>query len=156
MIEDRTENPTILDAYSGVGSFSIWLKDIASKIVAIEEYPQAVSDAKENIKFNNAQNIELLEGEAQLIMDQLVKEDKKFDVSIIDPPRKGCSPEIIDLLANLTEKNIIYVSCNPSTLARDLLLLKEKGFIPEYAQPVDMFCHTYHIESIVVLKKRND
>lgn len=156
IIEERLKTPTLLDVYSGVGSFSIWLKDIASKITAIEEYPAAVSDAKENITLNDAQNINIIEGNAQVALTELVEKNEKFDAVILDPPRKGCEPEAIEAVAQLADKYIIYVSCNPATLARDLKILKEKGFTPEFAQPVDMFCHTYHIESIVVLKNCNN
>ena len=156
IVQKKMEKPTILDVYAGVGTFSIWLKDLASKITAIEESPYAVSDAKENIKLNKSANdadIEMVEGNADEVLQTLVNDNRTFDITVLDPPRKGCSSDAIDLVARLTGKYIIYVSCNPTTLARDIKLLMESGFIPEYAQPIDMFCHTYHIESIVVLKK---
>ena len=144
---------TVLDAYSGVGSFSIWLKDLASEIVAIEECPQAVCDAKDNLNLNNVDNITLLQGDAQNIMDELLNKGDFFDAVIIDPPRKGCSEKALEAISKLAKKLIIYVSCNPATMARDIKFLYQKGFVPEYVQPVDMFCHTYHVESVVVLKK---
>lgn len=153
-IKSRLQNPTVLDVYAGVGSFTIWLKDIASKIVAIEENPYAVSDARENLKLNNCEDkITYLEGNADKLLADLANENTKFDVVVLDPPRKGCAKEAIDAIIKLAEKYIIYVSCDPATLARDVKILNENGFIPEYVQPVDMFCHTYHIESIVVLKR---
>ena len=146
-------DPKILDVYAGVGNFAVWLKDIASEIVAIEEFQLAVEDAKENIILNQADNIKMIEGDAQVVLNELRADGAKFDVIILDPPRKGCTPESLDSAVNLSSKYIIYVSCNPTTLARDLKILNEKGFIPQFVQPVDMFCHTYHIESIAVLEK---
>ena len=157
IIKERVENPTILDVYAGVGTFSIWLKDLATKITAIEENSNAVSDVRENIKLNKSENdadIDILEGNADRVLQDLIEQNSNFDVTILDPPRKGCSDVAIDAVARLTNKFIIYVSCNPTTLARDIKLLMKSGFIPEYAQPIDMFCHTYHIESIVVLKRK--
>lgn len=146
--------PSLLDAYSGVGSFSIWMKDITEKIISVEDYPQAVSDAKINLEKNKAENISLFEGDAQEVLDNFVKEGKLFDAVIIDPPRKGCSEKAIDAVAKLSRDSIIYVSCNPSTLGRDLKKLEEYGFLIKRVQPVDMFCHTYHVETVVLLKKQ--
>jgi len=155
IISKRHENASILDVYAGVGSFAIWLKDIASTITAIEENPIAVKDAFENIELNKeipGADIKMIEGTADNILQKLVEEGQKYDITILDPPRKGCSKEALDTLVELTREYIIYVSCNPATLARDLQLLSD-NFIPEFVQPVDMFCHTYHIESIAVLRK---
>lgn len=156
IVEERLNMPAILDVYAGVGSFAIWLKDIASNITAIEESPQAVEDAKRNIDLNKAPqdaDITVLEGNADTVLESLATDNKKYDVVILDPPRKGCSQTAINSVIKLADKYIIYISCNPSTLARDVKLLTDSGFTPEFAQPVDMFCHTYHVESIVVLKK---
>jgi 23S rRNA (uracil1939-C5)-methyltransferase len=155
LIKENFDKPRILDAYSGVGSFSLWLKDIAGEVVAVEEYPKAVADAKENLVLNSTDNISLLEGSAQSIIQKMVTEKDFFDVVIIDPPRKGCSDQVLEGIAKLAKGMIIYVSCNPATMARDLKFLQQKGFQPQYIQPVDMFCHTYHIESVVVLKNCN-
>ncbi|MFA6990054.1 MAG: 23S rRNA (uracil(1939)-C(5))-methyltransferase RlmD, partial [Candidatus Gastranaerophilaceae bacterium] len=156
IIKDNFETPKILDPYSGVGSFSIWLKDLASEIIAVEEYSQAVFDAKENLIFNDANNITLLEGDAENIIDEMADKSELFDAVIIDPPRKGCSEKALEGIAKLAKGLIVYISCNPATMARDIKFLHQKGFMPEYIQPVDMFCHSYHIESVVVLKNRNN
>lgn len=156
MISDRVENPAILDVYAGVASFAIWLKDSASTISAIEEYPPAVKDANVNIKLNEhieGADINMIKGDANEILVDLVKAKERYDVVILDPPRKGCDAAAIESAAKLADKYIIYVSCDPSTLARDLKSLAELGFETEYVQPVDMFCHTYHVESIAVIKK---
>lgn len=156
IIRERAEKPTVLDVYSGVGTFPIWLKNLASGITAVEESSSAIEDFKTNIELNktaNEANIEIIEGNADKILQDLAEEGRKFDITVLDPPRKGCSDATLDAVMKLTDKYIIYVSCNPATLARDVKLLYEKGFSPEFVQPVDMFCQTYHVESIVVLKK---
>lgn len=152
LISSNISNPTILDAYSGVSSFGIWLSDIASKVVSIEEVKSASIDAEDNAKLNNISNIEIINGDAAVEFEKLIKNNIKFDVSLIDPPRKGSSEEALKSLIKLTSKHIIYVSCNPATLARDMKILSENSFEPIYIQPVDMFPNTYHIETIVMLK----
>jgi len=155
IIYERVKEPRILDLYSGVGSFAVWIKDIASEIVCVEEYPNAINDANDNVSLNKhikGANIIIKQGNADIISKELAQNNEKFDIIIVDPPRKGCSKVVLDSIMQMAPGYIVYVSCNPSTLARDISLLDEK-FIPEFVQPVDMFCHTYHIESIAVLKK---
>ena len=152
IIKNNYPNARILDAYSGVSSFGIWLSDIAKEVVSVEEAPSATKDAAENVKLNNVTNLTALNGDAKKIFEQLVQKSEKFDVTVLDPPRKGCSKEALDFAIKLSKKSIIYVSCNPSTLARDLKYLKENGFRTKYIQPVDMFCHSYHIESVAWLE----
>ena len=153
IIEKNYGKPKILDAYSGVSSFGLWLKDIAQSVTCVEETPSSSKDAIENVKINNAQNFTILNGDAKQIFHDLISKHEKFDVTVLDPPRKGCEKESLDIAIKLTAKAIIYVSCNPSTLARDLKYLHENGFKTKYIQPVDMFCHSYHIESIAWLEK---
>lgn len=153
IIEKNYQNPKILDAYSGVSSFGIWLKDVAESITCVEEVQSASKDALENVEINNAKNITVLNGDAKKIFKELIDKNEKFDVTILDPPRKGCEKVSLDIAEKLTTKAIIYVSCNPTTLARDLKYLHEKGFKTKYIQPVDMFCHSYHIESIAWLER---
>lgn len=156
IITERMDKPTILDVYAGVASFAIWLKDIATDITAIEEYPQAIKDARVNIDLNKhieGSEIDIIQGNADKVLKDLANKGKSFEVVVLDPPRKGCSLVAIDSASKLAEKYIIYVSCNPATLGRDLKLLSERGFTAEYIQPLDMFCQTYHVESITVLKK---
>ena len=148
-------NSRILDAYSGVSSFGIWLSDNASEVVSVEEAPSATKDAADNIVLNSVKNLKALNGDAKKIFEQLVKDNEKFDVTVLDPPRKGCEKQSLDWAIQLTKKAIIYVSCNPSTLARDLKYLHENGFMTKYIQPVDMFCHSYHIESVAWLTRNN-
>lgn len=143
----------ILDAYSGVSSFGIWLSDIAKEVVSVEEAPSATKDAADNVELNKVKNLTALNGDAKKIFEQLCENGEKFDITVLDPPRKGCEKESLDFALKLSEKAIIYVSCNPSTLARDLKYLHENGFKTKYIQPVDMFCHSYHIESVAWLER---
>ncbi len=152
LISAKFTKPTILDAYSGVSSFGIWLNDVAEKITCIEEVKSSVKDAQENIILNNCKNIEIINGDAEKEFSKLVEKSEKFDISIIDPPRKGTNEKTLDNLIKLTDSVIIYVSCNISTLARDMKYLINKGWNVTYVQPVDMFPNTYHVETIVLFE----
>ena len=143
--------PSILDAYAGITAFGICLSDIADKVVSVEEVKESVELAREVVKENQLGNIELHNMDAGRFFEQEVKSGQKFDITILDPPRKGCAQVSLDYAYKLTKKQIIYVSCNPATLARDLKYLKEKGCKIEYIQPFDMFPHTYHIENVAII-----
>lgn len=151
-INDNYKNAIVLDAYAGISAFGICISDIAQSVVTIEENPQSVELAKRSIELNNIKNLEIHSGDAGKFF---AKEKRKFDVIILDPPRKGCSEQSLDEALRLGKSTIIYVSCNPSTLARDLKYLKQKGCIVEHIQPFDMFCHTYHIENVAIIKLPN-
>lgn len=153
IVTENYPDSRILDAYSGVSSFGLYLKDVVKEVVCVEENESASNDAIENVKLNNAQNFKILNGKAKATFERLVDEEEKFDVIILDPPRKGCDNESLDYAIKLAEKAIIYVSCNPSTLARDIKYLQENGFRAKFIQPFDMFCHTYHVESLCLLEK---
>jgi len=153
IVEEKTQNPSVLDVYAGSGSFSMFLNDLASNITAVEESESSVNDGLENLKLNNIENISFIKGNADEALQNLVENSEEYDVVILDPPRKGCSESVIESVKKLAGKYIIYTSCNPSTLARDVKLLSD-NFVPEFIQPVDMFCHTYHVESILVLTKK--
>lgn len=153
IVEEKGEKFSVLDVYAGSGSFSIFLSDLASRITAVEENESSVNDGIENLKINKINNISFMKGNADNVLKDLEEKQEKFDVVVLDPPRKGCSETVINSVKNLANKYIIYISCNPSTLARDIKLLSD-NFIPEFIQPVDMFCHTYHVESITVLSRK--
>ncbi len=154
LITEKINNPSILDAYSGVSSFGIWLSPFASKVTSVEESITSSNDAKENIRLNDIDNVEIINGDAEKSFQTLIDNKVLFDVSIVDPPRKGCSEKSIDNLVKLTKKYIVYVSCNVSTLARDMKLLEKYNYYPVYIQPVDMFPNTYHIETIALFEKK--
>lgn len=148
-ITNNYNSPTILDAYAGMSVIGICLSDIAKNVVTIEENLKSVELAKECVIENNVKNIEIYGGDAQ---EFFKNETRKFDVIILDPPRKGCTKESLDNALKLCNGHIVYVSCNPATLARDLKYLKDKNCKIELIQPFDMFCHTYHIENVAILK----
>ena len=144
--------PVILDAYAGVTSFGISISDVCKKVVSVEENKEAVDLAAEAIELNEIKNIELHNMEVQKFFEKELKTKKrKFDFIILDPPRKGCSETSLDYAIKLCKGKIIYVSCNPATLARDLKYLTSKGTKVELVQTFDMFCHTYHVESVAII-----
>lgn len=152
LISKNVDNPTILDAYAGVSSFGIWMSDIASKVVCIEEAISSSNDAIENVNLNNLHNVEIINGDAAVEFKKLIDNKVKFDVCLVDPPRKGCTEESIKNLVALSKDYIAYVSCNVSTLARDMNLLEKYNYYPIYIQPADMFPNTYHVETICLFK----
>lgn len=145
----KFENPTVLDAYAGIATFGIVVSDVAKSVVSVEFNKSSIEKAKEVLKENDIENVELF---AEDTVKYLKSIKKKFDITILDPPRKGCTQESLDETINHTKKEIIYVSCNPATLARDLKYLCEKGCKVESIQPFDMFCHTYHVENVAIIK----
>lgn len=152
LISNNLDKPTLLDAYAGVSSFGIWMNDIAPKVVCIEEAVSSSRDALENVNLNSLENVEIINGDAAVEFKKLIDNKIKFDVCLVDPPRKGCTEESIKNLVSLSKDYIAYVSCNVSTLARDMNLLEEYGYYPIYIQPADMFPNTYHVETICFFK----
>lgn len=148
-IKENFENPVVLDAYAGVATFGISICDDAGKVVSVEENKESIEKAREVLELNDINNVELHNMDTALYCK---KTKRKFDVIILDPPRKGCTQQSLDETMRLAKGTIIYVSCNPATLARDLKYLCEKGCRLESIQPFDMFCHTYHIENVAVIK----
>ena len=144
----KFENPTVLDAYAGIATFGIVVSDVAKSVVSVEFNKNSIEKAKEVLEENNIENVELF---AQDTVKYLKSIKKKFDITILDPPRKGCTQESLDETLNHTKKEIIYVSCNPATLARDLKYLTSKRCKVESIQPFDMFCHTYHVENVAII-----
>lgn len=143
-------NPTVLDAYAGITSFGIVISDICKQVVSVEENKESCQLAQEVVKSNNISNVEIHNMDAAKFFEQ---ETRKFDAIILDPPRKGCTKESLDFAYKLAKDTIIYVSCNPATLARDLkYLIEMKGCRIESIQPFDMFCHTYHVETTAIIK----
>ncbi len=152
-ISDNFASPLVLDAYAGITAFGICVSDIAKRVVSVEEVKESVALADKIIKENGIKNVELHNMDAGMFFEKELKtKGRKFDVTILDPPRKGCSQESLDYALKLTKDKIIYVSCNPATLARDLKYLMENGCKVEFIQPFDMFPHTYHIENVAVIE----
>lgn len=151
-ISQNFESPTVLDAYAGVTSFGISIADVCRKVVSVEENKEAVELASQILDNNEVKNVELHRMDTQKFFEkELSTKKRKFDAVILDPPRKGCTERTLDCAKELCRGKIIYVSCNPATLARDLKYLVSKGAKVELIQPFDMFCHTYHIETVAVI-----
>ena len=142
------KNAAVLDAYAGIATFGIAVSDISRKVVSVEENKESIEKAKEVLELNNITNVELHCADTTKYLKSI---KKKFDITILDPPRKGCTKESLDETLKHTKEKIIYVSCNPVILARDLKYLIEKGCTVESIQPFDMFCHTFHIENVAIV-----
>jgi len=142
-----TGRELVVDAYAGIGPVAFWLSTKAREVIGIEECAPAVKDALENIKFNNFVKVEMKLGKVEQLMP------KKADVIVLDPPRGGCSEKVLGSVVKSGAKRVIYVSCAPESLARDLKILERHGYKTEVIQPVDMFPHTIHVESIAVVVK---
>lgn len=147
-IKNNFENPFVLDAYAGITTFGICISDICKKVVSVEENKEATDLARESLTLNRIKNVEIHNQDAT---EFLQREKRKFDAIILDPPRKGCSQECLDNAVSLSS-TIIYVSCNPATLARDLKYLADKGCKVKSIQPFDMFAQTYHIENVAIIE----
>ena len=146
---------TVLDLYSGIGTLAMAVSDKADYVVGAEEVSPAVEDAKFNADLNHKNNIDYLEGDvAQILMGLKDKGLSQIDAAILDPPRKGVLPEVLARITALRPERLVYVSCDPSTLARDLALLVKHGFTVDWVQPLDMFPQTYHVETVVKLTRQ--
>ena len=151
-ISENFQAPMVLDAYAGISTFGICLSDVAKKVVTVEEVKQSTDLASKIIKGNGIKNVEIHNMDAGKFFEKEINtKGRKFDITVLDPPRKGCTEDSLNYALKLTKNKIIYVSCNPATLARDLKYLVEKGCKIEYIQPFDMFPHTYHIENVAII-----
>ncbi|MBR1419902.1 MAG: 23S rRNA (uracil(1939)-C(5))-methyltransferase RlmD [Selenomonadaceae bacterium] len=144
----------VLDSYCGTGTISIFLAKHARKVFGIEIVSSAIQDAWKNARSNRIRNVEFLIGDANFLVPKLLHDEIYPDVIIVDPPRAGCESKVLETLAKMNPRKIIYVSCNPATLARDLEILKELGFITKKIQPVDMFPMTSHVESVSLILRK--
>ncbi|MBA1336232.1 MAG: RNA methyltransferase, TrmA family [Firmicutes bacterium] len=145
---------TVVDAYCGIGTISLFLAQKAGKVYGIEVVKEAVEDARKNAVINGIQNVEFIAGQAEDIMPGLYREEVRPDVVVVDPPRKGCDERLLDTITGMEPDRVVYVSCNPATLARDLAYLDGKGYRTLEVQPVDMFPHTAHVETIILLQRQ--
>ncbi|WP_156856858.1 23S rRNA (uracil(1939)-C(5))-methyltransferase RlmD [Oceanobacillus sp. AG] len=148
------ENDVVIDAYCGIGTISLFLAQKAKKVYGVEVVPEAIHDAKANAKLNGMNNVEFVVGQAEKIMPEWKREGLDPDVIVVDPPRKGCAPEFLEAMIEMEPKRIVYVSCNPSTLARDLRILEDGGYRTIEVQPVDMFPNTTHVEAIALIQRK--
>ncbi len=149
------ENTKVLDAYCGIGTIGLVAAKTAGNVIGVELNPDAVKDAISNCKRNGMKNARFYCADAGDFMQDLAENGEGFDVVFMDPPRSGSSKKFIDSLAVSAPKKVVYISCNPETLARDLNMLIHKGYKVKKICPVDMFPHTNHIECVVLLTKQN-
>ena len=151
-----TKDDLVLDLYCGVGTITLAMAKAAGKVIGVEVVEQAVQDAKANARRNSIENAEFFCGDAGKAALELEQQGIKPDVVVVDPPRKGLNADTIEALTRMSPRRIVYVSCDPATLARDVALLKERGYQLKNAQAADLFPRCSHVESIVCLSKSGD
>lgn len=152
-LADFKGNETIFDLYCGAGSIGLFMADSVKKVIGVESVPQAIDDANYNKKTNNINNIEFIQGDSETVVPELIKKGVLPDAVILDPPRKGCAESLLKLLDDCKIPKIIYISCNPATLARDINILKDNYNIST-VYPYDMFPNTSHIECVVSISRK--
>lgn len=150
---DLKKTDRILDTYCGIGTIGLIASKNVDEVIGVEIVSDAIKDAKNNAQLNGINNVNFVLDDASDFMVDLAKTNEKMDVVFLDPPRKGCDEKFLNSLLKLSPERIVYISCNPSTLARDLFVLKDKYEILEI-QPVDMFPHTFHVETVAKLRKK--
>lgn len=146
-----TGSETVFDAYCGTGTISLFLAQKAKMVYGVEVIPEAVQNAVENARGNNVENVKFITGQSEKEIPELIGKGIKPDVVVVDPPRKGCERELLDAIASVKPKRIVYVSCDPGTLARDLGILEGLGYRTLEVQPVDMFPMTAHVECVIMM-----
>ncbi len=150
-----TGQQTVWDMYCGVGTISLFLAKAARKVYGVEIVPEAIEDARRNAKLNGIDNAEFFVGKAEEVVPRMYKEyGLGADVVVVDPPRKGCDEKLLETMISMSPERIVYVSCDSATLARDVKYLGEHGYKVEKVQPVDMFAHSFHVETVCLLSKK--
>lgn len=149
-----TGNEVVFDAYCGTGTITLFLSQKAKKVYGVEVIEQAIKNAEANAKKNSISNSQFFVGKSEEVIPKLIKSGIKPDVIVVDPPRKGCDIKLLNAIGEAKPKRVVYVSCDPSTLARDLKHLEISGYKTVEVQPVDMFPMTKHIETVVKLIRK--
>jgi 23S rRNA (uracil1939-C5)-methyltransferase len=153
---DLHGDEVVWDLYCGIGTISLFLAQKAKQVYGVEIIPQAIEDAKTNATINDIKNAEFFVGAAEEVLPMKYKEEKIYaDVIVVDPPRKGCEQSLLDTILLMAPKRVVYVSCDPATLARDLKYLCEKDYELVKVSAVDQFGHSVHVETVVLLRKQN-
>ncbi|MBE6049243.1 MAG: 23S rRNA (uracil(1939)-C(5))-methyltransferase RlmD [Clostridium sp.] len=147
---------TVFDAYCGTGTITLFLSQKAKKVYGVEIIEPAIINARENAKSNEVNNAEFFVGKSEEVIPGLIKDGVKADVIVVDPPRKGCDIKLLKAIGATKPERVVYVSCDPSTLGRDLKALEEEGYKTIEVQPVDMFPQTSHIENVALLVKKEN
>ncbi|HLR65503.1 MAG TPA: 23S rRNA (uracil(1939)-C(5))-methyltransferase RlmD [Pseudogracilibacillus sp.] len=148
-----TAEDVVIDAFCGIGSISIFLARQAKKVYGVEVVKEAIDNANDNAQLNHIENTEFVVGQAEEVMPQWFKDGLRPDVIVVDPPRKGCDQSALEAMIGMEPKRIVYVSCNPATLARDLSILADGGYETKKVQPVDLFPQTTHVECVSLLQR---
>ena len=150
---DLKGDETVWDLYCGIGTISLFLAQKAKKVCGVEIVPQAVEDARQNAKINKMQNVEFFEGAAEEVIPTLYENSGglRADLVVLDPPRKGCDERLLQTVVQMEPEKIVYISCDPATLARDLRYLCDRGYELRRGRPCDMFCQGRHVETCVLL-----
>ncbi len=148
-----TSGDLLCDVYCGAGTIGLSMAHRCSRIIGIEIVPAAIRNAEENARRNHIQNASFYTGKAEEILPRLVSDGLRPDIIVIDPPRKGVEPPVVDAIAKAGPSRVVYVSCNPATLARDAALLQAAGYAVKKVQPVDLFCWTSGIETVCLLSR---
>ncbi len=151
-----TGKETVFDLYCGAGTIGLFLAFGAKKVIGVEIVPEAVENAKENAALNGIENAEFYCGKAEDVCPELIRRGEHADVVVLDPPRKGCERDLLEAVAKMSPEKVVYVSCNPSTLARDCAVLDEMGYSLSEAAPFDQFPHTGHVECVVLMSRASD
>ncbi|WP_434748038.1 23S rRNA (uracil(1939)-C(5))-methyltransferase RlmD [Paenibacillus amylolyticus] len=144
---------TVIDAYCGIGTISLFLAQHADQVYGVEIVPEAIEDARSNAMLNEMRNVKFEVGASEDVIPRWKEQGIEADVIVVDPPRKGCDPRLLDTILEMKPERVVYVSCNPSTLARDLRVLEDGGYRTVEVTPVDMFPHTVHVEAVVGMQR---
>ena len=151
---DVKDGDVVLDTYCGIGTITLSVAKYVKKVYGVEIVDAAIADAKNNADLNSINNVEFTCADAGKYMIELVNDNQHFDVVFVDPPRKGCSSEFLDYLVAAAPKKIVYISCDVATQARDIKFLQEFGYTADICQPVDMFPQTTHVETVVLMSRK--
>jgi 23S rRNA (uracil1939-C5)-methyltransferase len=149
-----TGKEKVVDAYCGTGTIALWLADQAAEVRGIEVIEDAIEDARRNAKLSGRTNVEFHVGRSEQLLPHWVKSGYRPDVIVVDPPRTGCEADLLHAFVKAQPARIVYVSCNPSTLAKDCKLLLDHGYQIKWVQPVDMFPQTAQVEAIALLERK--
>jgi 23S rRNA (uracil1939-C5)-methyltransferase len=142
----------LLDIYCGIGAMALWLAGQFEQVVGVDEIKKSIFDAEQNARLNRIKNTHFIAESAEAFLPGFRHPNPSRDLTVIlDPPRSGCHPNVLQSLIRLKPHKLLYVSCDPGTLARDLNILSRGGYSPRFVQPVDLFPHTAHIETITLL-----
>lgn len=153
---DLSGTETVWDLYCGIGTISLFLAQKAKQVYGVEIIPEAIEDARRNAVQNGMDNVEFFVGKAEEILPQKYKESRgsmSADVIVVDPPRKGCEESLLATIVQMAPKKVVYVSCDPATLARDLKYLTQNGYEVQKVQPVDMFGMSVHVETVCLMSR---